>query len=335
MSRTCILFVLMLLILTGAVQALVAESGDQVHFDYPVDDDVFAAGGRVSVNAPVKSLIAAGGEIEINAPVEGDVIAAGGTVVINAPVGGKVVLAGGLITLNSSVARNVLIYAGDVKITEKTTVGTDALISASQVTNKGEVKGNLTVSSQEFTDTGRAGHLSYTRESSSPGADLLGFISLAMVLFSIGMGILGLLLIKIAPGPYRLVEAEVRSRPLVKLVAGLGGILGGIILTVLLAITVIGLPVALCAGMGLVTGLLFATLFVSSSLGKVIGERLGWTLKMWQQFLIGFVILHLSIRIPYLGLVILAIALCFGFGAVLYALPACRSLLSESEGNEG
>lgn len=331
MSRTGILCILIFLVLPAAVQGLVFGNGDQVRFDQRVDDDVFAAGRHVSVNAPVRSLIAVGGEVLVNAPVEGDVIAAGGTIAINAPVGGKVVLAGGMVTLNSSIVRNVLVYAADVVITRDTVVGDDALVSAGKVTNSGEVKGNFTVSSQQFTDTGKAGHLSYTRDQSTLGEDILGFLSLAVILFSLGLGILGLVLIRLAPGPFRIVEGEIRTRPLVKVLAGLGGILGGIVLTVILAITLIGMPLALCTGMGLVAGLLFSTLFVSSSLGRVIVTRSGRTMKEWQYFLLGFVILQVSFRIPYVGLVILAVSLCLGFGALLYAVAACRTHISRGE----
>lgn len=328
MSRTGILCILILLVLPAAVQGLVFGNGDQVRFDQKVDDDVFAAGRQVWVNAPVRSLIAAGGEVWVNAPVEGDVIVAGGTISINAPVGGKVVLAGGTVILNSSVGRNVLVYAADVVITSNTVIGDDALVSAGKVTYNGEVKGNLTVSSQQFTDAGKAGHLSYTRDRSTPGEDILGFLSLAVILFSIGMGILGLVILRLAPGPFRLVEGEVRTRPVVKFLAGLGGILGGIVLTVLLAITLVGIPLALCTGLGLVAGLLLSTLFVSSSLGRVIATRIGRTMKEWQYFLLGFVILQVSFRIPYIGLVILAISLSLGFGALIYALAACRARIS-------
>jgi len=240
MSRTSILCILIVLVLPAAVQGLVFGNGDQVRFDQKVDDDVFALGRQVSVNAPVKSLIAVGGEVRVNAPVEGDVISAGGTISINAPVGGKVVLAGGTVILNSSVGRNVLVYAADVVITRDTVIGDDALVSAGKVTYNGEVKGNLTVSSQQFIDNGKAGHLSYTRESSTPGEDILGFLSLAVILFSIGMGILGLVILRLTAGLFKLVEGEVRTRPVVKFLAGLGGILGGIVLTVLLAITLVG-----------------------------------------------------------------------------------------------
>ena len=52
----------------------------------------------IEVNAPVQSIVAAGGTITINAPVKGDVVAAGGTVTINDDVGGKVVAVGGTIS---------------------------------------------------------------------------------------------------------------------------------------------------------------------------------------------------------------------------------------------
>ena len=319
MTRSSVLLlVLFVLLLPCAVHALVTETNDQVLLNQPIDDDVIAAGGKVAVNAPVRSLIAAGGEIEINAPVEGDVIAAGGTITLNAPVTGKVLLAGGLVTLNSSVGRNVLIHSGEVNITSAATVGADALVSGGRVIHHGDVKGNLTVSSEDFTSARTSRHLSYTRDSASLGERMLGLVSFALILFSLGMAILGLLAIRFAPVPYMAVEARVRSRPLVNVLAGLGGILGAIVLGVLLAITVVGLPLAICIVVVLVAGLLFATLFVSSSLGYVIGRRLRWKTKAWQQFVIGFVILQIAFRIPYIGLVLLAISVCLGFGAFLF-----------------
>ncbi|HOT03907.1 MAG TPA: hypothetical protein PK069_06995 [Methanolinea sp.] len=324
MTRPCIILILLILLLPCAVNALVTQSGDQVVLNQPIDDDVIAAGGKVVVNAPVQSLIAAGGEIEINAPVKGDVIAAGGMISLNAPVSGKVLLAGGAVTLNSSVGRNVLVHAGDVNISRSATVGADALVSAGRVSHQGEVKGNLTVSSEEFTSAGTERHLAYTRENTSLGRGLLGILTLGLILFSLGMAVLGLLAIRIAPAPYMAVEARVRSRPLVNILAGLGGILGGIVLGVLLALTIVGLPIAICILMMLIAGLLFSTLFVSSSLGYIIVERLGWHTKAWQQFLIGFILLQIAFRIPYIGLILLAVSVCLGFGAFIFGLSSCR-----------
>ncbi len=85
------ILVLVLLSTPSGVIALESFSGDQVSIDTPVADDVFAAGGTITVNAPIDSLIAAGGTITLNAPVKGDVIVAGGRVIANNNIGGKLV----------------------------------------------------------------------------------------------------------------------------------------------------------------------------------------------------------------------------------------------------
>ncbi|NMC10213.1 MAG: hypothetical protein GYA39_04445, partial [Methanothrix sp.] len=67
-----IIFLLMaLLLLSCSGQALRTFSGETVSIDTPVEDDVFAAGSIVNINAPVDSVVAAGGTLNINAPVKG------------------------------------------------------------------------------------------------------------------------------------------------------------------------------------------------------------------------------------------------------------------------
>ncbi len=88
------------------------------------------------MNAPVQSIVAAGGTITINAPVKGDVIAAGGTVTINDDVGGKVVAVGGSIDLAGNVSTNAVLQGGTVNIRKSVTIGKDAAISAGSVTER-------------------------------------------------------------------------------------------------------------------------------------------------------------------------------------------------------
>ena len=76
--RIIVLLLLLLLLLPGAQAVRMIGGDDPVVVSEPIDDDVFAAGGMLSIEAPVDSLIAAGGEIEVSAPVRGDVIVAGG-----------------------------------------------------------------------------------------------------------------------------------------------------------------------------------------------------------------------------------------------------------------
>ena len=325
-KTTWIALFFLLLFLPAGVQALVSQSGDLVVIGEQVQDDLFATGGSVIVNAPVYSLVAAGGTIDVNAPVEGDVIAAGGTIRINAPVGGKVVLAGGTVVLNGSVGRNALVYGGTVDVTPAAVVSKDAVLSGGKVSSEGTVLGNLTVSTREFVNTGVAGHLDYMKEEKSSGG-LQTILSFFFVFFSVGMLILGLLFLFLAPAPFLAVEKGSRERPLIKTLVGFAGILGGLILCVLLAITIVGIPIAFLLGMGLLAGILLSTLFVSSGLGRVIVTRFGWNLPEWQVFVIGFLILHLAFRIPFVGWIVLAVSMCLGFGALLYSVRSCSPLV--------
>jgi hypothetical protein len=323
-----LLFILLLVAVPWGVQGLVTRSGDQVVLREETDDDVVVSGGLVQLDAPVGSLMAAGGSVVVNAPVRGDVVAAGGSIHINAPVGGKVFLAGGTVVINATIARNALVYAGNVEITPESVIGGDAVISGGTVTHRGEVRGTLSVSSQEFSRTGGAGTVHFVPTHERPGT-LGGMFSLALLFFSIGLMVLGLVLIRVAPGPFFSTVKMVREQPLVKGVVGLAGILGGIVLVVLLAVTIIGLPIALLGIFGWCCGLLLSTLFVSAALGQALAGGMNWNLREWQVFIIGFVILQLLFRVPYLGLVILAAAACLGFGALIYAAAACRPLLAE------
>lgn len=310
--------VLILLLIPAGALALQSFSGDQVSVDSPVADDVFAAGGTISVNAPVDSLVALGGTITINAPVKGDVIVAGGRVTANNNIGGKLVAAGGTVDVNGDVGTNAVLIGGTVKINERSVIGRDAEISAGTVVNSGHVNGNLTVKSERFTGTGPVGGEStYVR--TGPGS-LSEIFSLFWVLFSIGWLILGLVLMYIAPGRYKVVEEEVRKSPIVRLVVGFTGLVVACIVLVLLALTIIGLPVAIVMGLLVIIGIIVSVIFVSSAFGRL---SLGWLkteIRDWHAFIAGFVILSVLFRLPVAGIFILVIVICLGFGALLYAV---------------
>lgn len=279
------------------------------------DDDVFATGGMITIDAPVGSLMAAGGQITVNAPVKGDVIAAGGQVTINSDVGGKVVAAGGSVTVNGKVGTNSVLAGGTIDLGPKAAIGRDALVSGGTVSNAGSVAGKLTVRSNTFDNTGSAGSLDVElRQRSTLGGTLLSIFS---ILFTIGLLILGIILIVVAPGKYRAVEEGVTSSPVIAAVTGLVALIVGFILLILLAITLVGLPIALLLGLLIFAGILFSTLFVSSALWRWIARLLKRTVPDLAAFVIGFIILNILYRIPVVGAIILAIAVILGFGALL------------------
>ena len=238
MKKFLILVLLSVLVFPTGVSALVTYSGDSVIINDPVNDDIFATGSTIEVNAPVHSIVAAGGTITINAPVRGDVVAAGGTVTINNDVGGKVVAVGGSVDLAGNVSTNAVIQGGTVNIRKSATIGKDASISAGSVRNAGTVTGTLSVQSPSVENTGSAGTFDL-KSDHSRGKLSLWFIPLVAFLLIIGWFIVGILLIRIMPVRFLQVESEVRTGTVVRCVAGFAGIIIAFVAFVLLAITIV------------------------------------------------------------------------------------------------
>jgi hypothetical protein len=317
-SRFAIIFLILSILVPLGVTALVTYNGGQIIIDTPVPDDVFASGGTLDINAPVESLIAAGGVVNINAPVAGDVVAAGGTINANDEIGGKIVAAGGNINLNSRIGTNAVIGGGQVHIGQGAVIERDALVSGGQVVNAGQILGNLTVRARSFDNRGTAGGLDVVltglHDEFSRIFEILGII------FTIGMFILGLVLLTAAPKRFITVEEEVRRSAILKTVVGFFAIIVSFIVLILISVTVILLPLAIPFWMAFFLGLLFSTLFVSLSVGHIIARYIKWEAKLWQMFVIGFIVLNLVFRIPVVGPIILIISVSLGFAAFFWAL---------------
>jgi hypothetical protein len=319
MKKFLILVLLSMLVFPFGVSALVTYSGDSVIINDPVNDDIFATGSTIEVNAPVHSIVAAGGTITINAPVRGDVVAAGGTVTINNDVGGKVVAVGGSVDLAGNVSTNAVIQGGTVNIRKSATIGKDASISAGSVRNAGTVTGTLSVQSPSVENTGSAGTFDL-RSDHSRGKLSLWFIPLVAFLLIIGWFIIGILLIRIMPVRFLQVESEVRTSTIVRCVAGFAGIIIAFVAFVLLAITIVLFPLAIILGLLVLVGLLIANLFVASSLGRIIFRYLKWSGTEWQLFTVGFVVLLILYLLPVINILAFVISVSLGFGAILYAV---------------
>lgn len=323
-----IIAVLLALLLPAGVSALVTYNGGEVLIDRPVQDDVFATGGTVTIDAPVASLIAAGGMVNINAPVSGDVIVAGGTVTIGANVGGKVVAAGGTVTINKEVGTNAVATGGTVTIGKSARISRDALISGGSVTNAGEVKGNLTVRAQSFTNTGTAGNLDV--QLSEPRGEFSRIFAIFGILFTIGMFILGLVLLRIIPTQFLSIEEEVRTSSLLKTVVGFVSLIVSFIVLILASITIILLPIALILWMVFFIALILATLFVSLAFGRIIFRYIKKEAQPWHMFVVGFIVMSLIFLIPVAGFIILIIAESLGFGAILFTIRKDWDMIQKS-----
>jgi len=321
MRRRFVLVSLVLILLVPHTLALQMLSGDNISVDTPVDDDVFAAGDTITINAPVAGVVLAGGNITINAPVSGDVFAAGGTIVVNSDVDGKIVAAGGEIDVSGS-ATNAVLAGGVVNIHSDTVISKDAVISGGTVTNAGTVVRNLTVRADQFQNTGTAGHVDYQKSEGLQELQqaMAKVLSIVSILMTLGFLILGIILLWIIPAQFLSVEAELRESPLRDTAVGFGLIIVSAIAIFVLAITIIGVPVAFVMSMLFIIALMLSTLFVSFAVGRTIVDLLNVKTNDIPVFILGFIIVSLLFRIPYAGWLIRIVAVSLGFGAIFYAV---------------
>jgi hypothetical protein len=217
--------------------------------------------------------------------------------------------------VNGKVGTNAVLAGGTVDLGSSSSIARDAMISGGTVTNAGNVAGKLSVKANTFDNKGTAGALEVELQNRGP---LAAVISVFGILFTIGLFILGLVLIRFVPGRYRAVEDELARGWIVKGVAGFVGLIAGFIVILLLAISLVGLPIAIGLALLYLGGLLVSTLFVSSFVGRKAALFLKYTASDYVAFTIGFVILAILFRIPVVGTAILIIALSLGFGALLF-----------------
>ena len=241
MQSIIILLLISLLLLPSNVEAVKMLSGDQVRVDSPIQDDIFASGGAIEINAPVEGVVIAGGNISINAPVNGDIFAAGGQISVNSDVNGKIVAAGGNIDIKGN-AKNLVIAGGNVNIHSSAFISRDAVISGGSVKNAGRINGTLTVRTENFQNTGSAGSVHFRKSEFSQSFQQI--ITILQLLITIGFLVLGIILLKLFPSQFFKVEEEIRKSTLMKTVVGLVLIIVSAVVMILVAATVVGLPVA-------------------------------------------------------------------------------------------
>jgi len=312
---------LILLLLLPHVHALQMLSDDQVSIDSPIDDDVFASGGTVTINAPVASAVIAGGTVIINAPVSGDVFVAGGQILVNSDIDGKIVAAGGDIDLRGA-AKNAVIAGGDIDIHSTTVINRDAVITGGNVSNAGRILGNLTVRADNFLNTGSAGSVDFEKTEGLRG--LRNLMNIFSILMTAGFLIIGIILLKLFPRQFFIVEEEVRKSPVKNTLVGFVLIIASVIVIALLSLTIVGFPIALIMGMLFIMALMLSCIFVSFAVGRKIVDLFKVKPKPKLNdlliFVLGFAVLSLLFRIPYAGVLIVIVAVSLGFGAIIYAL---------------
>lgn len=133
------------------------KAGDEISIKSGSDvrDNLYAAGGTVSVGGNILGdLLVAGGTIMVSKNVSDDIAAAGGTITILGNSGGDVRVAGGNIFIGGDVAGDLIITGGSVTVSPDVSIGKDLILAGGQVVFDGNVLGNAQIMAGNATING-------------------------------------------------------------------------------------------------------------------------------------------------------------------------------------
>ena len=310
---------------TSNVTGDLVAAGGNVLVQGDVEEDLMAGGGTVIVNGKVGGDIRiGGGNVTITAAVGGDVLAGGGTITLanSAQVSGDLVLGGGAVLIDAPIAGDVRIGGGSVNINSR--IGGDVIIEADQelvfgsksvITGKIKYRGIKEAVVEEGAQISEIEFSKLARKGGAKGA--VGGIAGAVV-WTIGMIIAGLLLLKFFRRRVRTVVDRAFDRPWLNLGIGFLFAVALPVAGVILLITIVGVYAALIlfAWLGLIY--LVVSVIAAMFLGATI---LRWLKKSeglrWTTLVLGAVLLMILKFIPFVGWLACLVIWLIAFGATL------------------
>ena len=293
------------------ISGLAAFAGYSVQFTGSSEYSAIAGNSIVIAGNIKKDLFVAGYAVEIteDANIGRDIFGFGNTVLIKANLHGNVFISG-----NRLVLENVTID-GDLN------VGFDEIVikGKSSVAGTFKYNDNAVISGLDELAAGSVETYAGSKNSNitfvTTIADKIILLLARLLATIVLVGIC-------AKFSKRLLNEFEAGKAWKDLAFGLGLIIVVPLAAIFVMITMIGLPLGL---IGLAFYALFAYLAVSVT-GGVIGEVLAKKvfkkekLHIFLKFAIGIVLIELLSFIPYVGALITAIAVCFGFGYLVHKL---------------
>ena len=321
--------------------------GGGVDIQANVEGDLVAAGGRVVTTGRVegnlivvagsvvaggdvvRNVRAAGGAVTITGHVARNLNAGGGTVVLTpeAVIDGRARLVGGEVRVAGKIAKT-LYAAGAVIVLAGEFLGDVELVAQEiEVLPTARIKGSLTYWSprdakidREAKIQGRATHNlpELPRLLTRTGTALL---TVSRLLFTAGLIVTGVALYLLFPGFTLLASHTVGSDPAKSLAIGLLLVVAIPVAAILIMLTILGIPLGLILFVVYFAALLVGFLVTAFFLGDVgartflrRGRRSRTTRVLW--LILALALLALVNRLPYVGGVIIAVAVLAGLGAM-------------------
>jgi hypothetical protein len=319
-----------------------------------IDDDYYAAGGEVDIDAEVAGdVIVAGGELYIGRLIEGDVMAAGGSIKIRGVVKDDVRVSGGELDIDAIVGDDLAASGGSITVSPGTTIGGEAWLAGGDVYMAGTVNKDLKIAGgtirlsgvihgdveleggeiQIFEGAQIDGNLLYKSPNEGtidPGANISGKVIYEemdwdysgngfSILFSLPLIAASILFFWLFP-KFTVSSAErITSNPWKSL--GLGIVIfifTPLVVVILVAIVLgiwIGLSVLAIYLVALLLGFLIAVFFVGDRGAKLAKQNLSTTGRRILSVILAIFFLGFIQIIPVIGGLLLFALLLFGLGA--------------------
>jgi cytoskeletal protein CcmA (bactofilin family) len=307
------------------VETLFAAGGT-VTIDAPVRGTAHAAGRYVRVHREVgQNLYAAGYDVEIAAPVRGDLIAAGYRVEIdsNSSVGKDMLAAGRFIVLRGPVAGSVNVTARDVEIAGPISGSVEIRARQIRFGEGARIAGTLTYRSDRKIDV-PASVIAPDRVTANvvarpSGAALIARIVVGLIVF------LGVMLVLTAIFAFVFKNRLARAREMLAThpwrdlflgIVATSALFGSILV---LAVSLIGIPliplIVLLTPFAILAGYLTSAYAVGAALLGRPRYATGSGAAAFGAILVGLIVLAIVSAIPLLGWVVAVLAVIIGIGA--------------------
>jgi cytoskeletal protein CcmA (bactofilin family) len=346
------------------------DAGETVIQRGSVNDDYYAAGSKVDVDADIAGdLVVAGGDLFIGNHVQADVIAAGGTINLRGQVADDVRVAGGEITIDANIADDLIAAGGEIRVTSATDVGGDAWLAGGEVTidgtiNKdlyvgagniqigGTIHGNVTLEAGEIHILKNAiidGNLHYKspqKATISPDARIAGTITYEEteweqphrgygIFFSLTMLVASIVLFLLFPGFTVSAARRVSAQPWQSL--GLGLLL--LIITPLIVVLLVSIVLGVWVGLSVMAlylvalpiGFLISCFFLGDWGAGLLQKDVSTKGRRILSVAIVIILLGLIQIIPFIGGLLIFVLLLFGLGATVLQIQNVYSQYSASE----
>ena len=330
-----------------AISGDVIAAGGRVETTGRVDGEVIVMGGSVDLDSAIAgNVLVTAGAVEVQNRIDGDLKVVGGRISAEGAVGGNLMMTGGNVELedDARIAGNAWAFGGRVEI--EGIVGGDLRVAGRRVEIGGEIRGDAHIDALELKILKTAKFLGNVTYRSPNKADIDGdaqfvgdvtFIQSeeprhavgaafataggAVLILVLAFILLGAAQVLILPDVSFAAAGTIGGEPWKAIGIGFAMLVAAPFAIVLLMSTVVGIPLGLV--LGAIYLVMLALGFVVS--GLAVGRKgLSWISRDWGQsawgrigiVAVGLFVIAIVALIPFLGVLIVLIAVCVGTGAL-------------------